>query len=96
LFSPVSDSADAEPDDRKLGWGVILELEWHIPWDAGWTPEKKLAATQKIADYMTTGTILETGTRMRVTKADVVEPFKDADPEAKVRRDPFIRFRLEH
>lgn len=96
LFSQAPDSEEGVTDERKLGWGVIVEFEWHIPWPADWDLEKKVRASQKLVEYMTQGTIIETSTRMRVTKADVIEPFKVADTDAKVRRDPFIRYRLEH
>lgn len=91
-----NDTLFDEEKERKLGWGVILDFEWHIPWPTEWDMDKKVKATEKLVGYITDGTVLESRTRMRVTGATVVQPFKDADPSANLRKDPFIRYRLEH
>ena len=67
---------------------MILELDWHIPWEAEWDVPKKNAAAEKLASYIKGGTIYETKTRMRVTVAEVMTNGPGSDP--------YLRLRLEH
>lgn len=65
---------------------MLLTLEWRIPWEAGWTPVKKVAAAEKLKAYMLEGTFFESSMRMKVSKVEVVTA-----PE----REPYIKLTLE-
>lgn len=64
-----------------------IEIEWHIPWDSEWSGEKKLAAANRLVEYMTRGTFFEVASRMRVVEARAIQ----INPTA----DPFIQLKLE-
>lgn len=49
-----------------------LSLEWHVPWEANWSPEKKMAAAEKLADYLQRGTFFEEKSRMKVESVTIV------------------------
>lgn len=66
---------------------TVLEFDWHIPWEAGWTQEKKFAAAERLCGYMTKGTFFETTSRARVVEARVVQH----TPSSGI----FVRLRLE-
>lgn len=64
-----------------------IDLEWRIPWEAGWSVQKKIAAAERLVKYMTQGTFFETASRARVIEAKVVQNTPTSDP--------FIKLRLE-
>jgi hypothetical protein len=57
-----------------------LEIEWRIPWDAAWEHSKKVAAAERLVDYMRRGTFFDTTSRMKVASAEVRQINPSDDP----------------
>lgn len=67
-----------------------LEIEWRIPWPATWDLEKKLKASEKLAEYMNKGTFFESRRRMRASNVQIVKPAINGG------EDPYITLELEN
>lgn len=56
------------------------ELEWRVPWEAGWSLEKKVAAAEKLVSYIKRGTWFDVASRAQVTEAQVVQHTPTSEP----------------